>query len=149
MYYSQIGSLGAAQVVPEGRELTPSPEPDKRNPLMFLTQPTTPSTIDGDLSVISTQLKIAQLLRVWNLSFSGDENEDQTKEFILRLGEFFSSIRSEISERQVFYALPIVFTKSALEWYVRWKTRLHTWSQFQDLFRAYFIEGLRLMNGHE
>ncbi|KAL7286742.1 hypothetical protein TKK_0019043 [Trichogramma kaykai] len=142
MYYSPIGSLGEAQVVPEGRELTPSPELDKP------TQPTTLSTIGSDLSVISTQLKIAQLLRVWNLSFSGDENEDQAKEFLLRLGEFFSSIRSEIRERDVFNALPIVFTKSALEWYARWKATFHTYGQFQNVFRTQFIQRLA-MNRHE
>ncbi|CAB0044574.1 unnamed protein product [Trichogramma brassicae] len=147
MYYSPIDSPGLAQVVPEGRELTPSPQPDQRDPLMIVTQPRIRSTIGVDLPFISAQLKIAQLLRVWNLSFSGDENEDETKEFLLRLGEFFSSVRREISERDVFYALPIVFTKSALEWYSRWKAKFHTWGEFRDMFRAQFFN--RQLNGHE
>ncbi|CAB0044575.1 unnamed protein product [Trichogramma brassicae] len=66
-------------------------------------------------SDISTQLKIAKLLRLWNLSFSGDENEDETKEFIMQLNAFFISVTPETNVRDIFLTLPMIFKKAALK----------------------------------
>ncbi|KAL7286741.1 hypothetical protein TKK_0019042 [Trichogramma kaykai] len=90
-------------------------------------------------SDISTQLKIAKLLLLWNLSFSGDENEDETQEFIMQLRAFFISISPETNVRDIFFTLPMIFKRAALKWYVSQTYAFDSWIAFKEAFEARFV----------
>ncbi|CAB0030497.1 unnamed protein product [Trichogramma brassicae] len=109
--------------------------------------PASPPPPAFDWATIIRRMRIAELLRRWNLSFRGDETDQATWEFLERLGEFFrrhAGARDFAQQQEILIALPCVFTgPAALEWYTAWRPKLRTWRDFREAFEARFCDHYR------
>uniref|UniRef100_A0ABD2WHU6 Retrotransposon gag domain-containing protein n=1 Tax=Trichogramma kaykai TaxID=54128 RepID=A0ABD2WHU6_9HYME len=109
--------------------------------------PASPPPPAFDWATIIRRLRIAELLRHWNLSFHGDETDQATWEFLERLGEFFSYYAGDRDfgqQQEILIALPCVFVgPAAIEWYEAWRPKLRTWRDFREAFEARFCDHYR------
>ncbi|KAL7296171.1 hypothetical protein TKK_0010711 [Trichogramma kaykai] len=109
--------------------------------------PASPPPPAFDLPTVIRRMRIAELLRHWNLSFHGDETDQATWEFLERLGEFFryyAGDRDFGQQQEILMALPCVFVgPAAAEWYTAWRPKLRTWRDFREAFEARFCDHYR------
>ncbi|CAB0040797.1 unnamed protein product [Trichogramma brassicae] len=83
------------------------------------------------------QREALKLLRSWNLSFSGEGEEDEAEEFLDRLCDCLDG--AGLSINSVLKALRCIFTKRASRWFSTVKRDITTWHEFRERFTRQFI----------
>ena len=87
----------------------------------------------------SRKMQVVQILKSWNLHFSGCRSEEPV-EFIQRLDECRCCM--ELSEVDVLEVLPGILSDSASRWYRLRRAEIKCWSEFRRLFRSRFFRNL-------